>query len=255
LWPSSRLDIPAFPLHGSSFKKGVRFSVQTTSCGREPCSSCKFGSMDAGWTPSGSKVLTGLIVRVESMKFRDAQKSPESAFVRANHLVLALLKVSTVSLDICARRSLLVRVSLYPSPQLDAGSALACAVPRPRAPIVHVPPADAEAQMQLLGMGMFQDLAEGAWEVAEVLLLEGLRGGVAAEVEGGEEGVAGERPEEKAFMVIWGAENAGDEREEGGEEPENHGVFGYEVMETLRSSGSDSGQAHQILLRSEGYNN
>src|SRR5450432_1774811 len=37
LCPSNKLDIPAFPLQGRSFKKGVRFSVQTTSLGNVPC--------------------------------------------------------------------------------------------------------------------------------------------------------------------------------------------------------------------------
>jgi hypothetical protein len=36
LCPSSSVAIPAFPLHGKSFKKGVRFSVHTTSCGSTP---------------------------------------------------------------------------------------------------------------------------------------------------------------------------------------------------------------------------
>jgi hypothetical protein len=86
--------MPAFPLHGSSFKKGVRFSVQTTSCGRTPCISCRFGNMDLGCVPSGSKILTGLIVRVESMKLRLAQNNPDSAFVKVNHREVALFKVS-----------------------------------------------------------------------------------------------------------------------------------------------------------------
>jgi hypothetical protein len=125
LWPSSRLDIPAFPLHGSSFKKGVRFSVQTTSCGRAPCSSCRFGSMDAGWMPSGSNEFTGLIVRVESMKFRDAQKRPESAFVSANHLVLALLR----SAQLCRY----IRAQLTPRPCLPLPTPTARRQSRPRA--------------------------------------------------------------------------------------------------------------------------
>jgi len=36
LCPSKRLEIPALPLHGSSFKKGVKFSVHTTSLGNVP---------------------------------------------------------------------------------------------------------------------------------------------------------------------------------------------------------------------------
>ena len=38
LCPSRRVDIPAFPLQGSSLRNGVRFSVQTTSWGRVPWS-------------------------------------------------------------------------------------------------------------------------------------------------------------------------------------------------------------------------
>ena len=41
LCPSRRVEIPALPLHGSSFKKGVRFSVHTTSLGSVPCNRCK----------------------------------------------------------------------------------------------------------------------------------------------------------------------------------------------------------------------
>lgn len=36
LWPSSKLDIPALPLQGRSFRNGVRFSVHTTSAGNVP---------------------------------------------------------------------------------------------------------------------------------------------------------------------------------------------------------------------------
>ena len=85
LCPSSRLEIPALPLHGRSFRNGVRFSVQTTSCGSTPCSSLMFGVLSSGWSPSGWKDMTGRMVRVESMKFREAQKRPDSAFVRTNH--------------------------------------------------------------------------------------------------------------------------------------------------------------------------
>ena len=36
LWPSNSVAMPALPLHGSSFRKGVRFSVHTTSWGNTP---------------------------------------------------------------------------------------------------------------------------------------------------------------------------------------------------------------------------
>lgn len=42
LCPSNRLEMPAFPLHGSIFRNGVRFSVQTTSPGRVPCRRCSW---------------------------------------------------------------------------------------------------------------------------------------------------------------------------------------------------------------------
>ncbi|KAI7139069.1 hypothetical protein KC337_g89 [Hortaea werneckii] len=45
LWPSSRLEIPALPLHGRSFRNGVRFSVQTTSLETQ-YRPCGFGSVD-----------------------------------------------------------------------------------------------------------------------------------------------------------------------------------------------------------------
>jgi hypothetical protein len=91
LCPSSKLDIPAFPLQGSNFKKGVKFSVHTTSCGRVPWSRCRLGNEELVWCPSGWNDMTGRIVFVESMKFNDAQNKPESAFVRVNHLANALI--------------------------------------------------------------------------------------------------------------------------------------------------------------------
>jgi hypothetical protein len=42
------------------------------------------------WIPSGSKDMTGRIVFVESMKFREAQKRPERAFVRVSQRAFAL---------------------------------------------------------------------------------------------------------------------------------------------------------------------
>lgn len=82
--------MPAFPLQGKSFKKGVRFSVHTTSLGNVPCSRCRFDMVALEWSPSGWKDMTGRVVRVPSMKFREAQNSPERAFVRVNHLRSAL---------------------------------------------------------------------------------------------------------------------------------------------------------------------
>lgn len=90
LCPSSRLLIPALPLHGKSFKNGVRFSVQTTSLGNVPWSRCRFCSEASLWLPRGSNDITGRVVRVESMKLREAQKRPESAFVRVSQRPSAL---------------------------------------------------------------------------------------------------------------------------------------------------------------------
>jgi hypothetical protein len=90
LWPSSRLEIPAFPLHGNNFKNGVKFSVQTTSLGNVPCNRCRFESVELAWPTAGWKDITGLVVLVESMKFSEAQKRPDSAFVNVNHLPSAL---------------------------------------------------------------------------------------------------------------------------------------------------------------------
>lgn len=91
LCPSSRLAIPVLPLHGNSFRNGVRFSVHTTSRGRVPCRRCKFDAVASAWSPSGWKDMTGRIVRVPSMKLREAQNRPDSAFVRVSHLWSALV--------------------------------------------------------------------------------------------------------------------------------------------------------------------
>lgn len=90
LCPSKRLEMPAFPLHGSNFKKGVRFSVQTTSPGRVPCRRCNLSTLE--WSPNGSKETTGRVVRVESTKFSEAQNKPERDCVRVIHLANALQK-------------------------------------------------------------------------------------------------------------------------------------------------------------------
>lgn len=86
LWPSKRLAMPAFPLQGRSFKKGVKFSVQTTSRGRVPCSRRMFSRGVPQRSLVGSNVNSGLVVRVESMKLREAQNKPESALFRVTHL-------------------------------------------------------------------------------------------------------------------------------------------------------------------------
>jgi len=84
LCPSRRLEIPALPLHGKSFRNGVRFSVQTTSCGKLPWSKCN--PPDEEWLPSGENERTGRMVLVKSIKLMEAQKSPDKAFVNVSHL-------------------------------------------------------------------------------------------------------------------------------------------------------------------------
>lgn len=90
LCPSSKEAIPALPLHGNNFKNGVRFSVQTTSRGNVPYRRCVFAAVVFGWLPSGWKDMTGRVVRVPSMKLREAQKRPDKAFVSVSHFWSAL---------------------------------------------------------------------------------------------------------------------------------------------------------------------
>jgi hypothetical protein len=74
LCPSKRLEIPAFPLQGNSFKNGVKFSVHTTtsSLGNVLCNKYRFDSVELVWPTAGWKEITGLVVLVESMKFNEA---------------------------------------------------------------------------------------------------------------------------------------------------------------------------------------
>lgn len=90
LCPSRREEMPAFPLQGRSLRKGVRFSVHTTSRGRVPWRRCRLSCDEVEKLPRGENVMTGRVVRVESMKLRLAQKRPESAFVRVSHCFSAL---------------------------------------------------------------------------------------------------------------------------------------------------------------------
>lgn len=53
LCPSSKLEIPALPLHGSNLRKGVKFSVHTTSLGSVPCRRCRFERVALEWSPAG----------------------------------------------------------------------------------------------------------------------------------------------------------------------------------------------------------
>ena len=91
LCPSRRLAIPALPLQGNNFRNGVRFSVQTTSRGRVPCSRYKSSLKLFGGSLVGSKVIFGLVVRVESMKLSEAQNKPERALLRVTHLANDLM--------------------------------------------------------------------------------------------------------------------------------------------------------------------
>lgn len=91
LCPSSKLAIPALPLHGNNFRKGVRFSVQTTSLGSVPCRRYRLSDEDSDILLAGSKVIRGLVVLVESTKFSEAQKRPERALFSVTHLANDLL--------------------------------------------------------------------------------------------------------------------------------------------------------------------
>lgn len=55
-----------------------------------PCNSCILSIAPFGCTPSGSNDIAGRIVLVESMKFKDAQNNPDSAFVSVSHRAFAL---------------------------------------------------------------------------------------------------------------------------------------------------------------------
>lgn len=98
----------------------------------------------------------------------------------------------------------MVGVGVDPGPELDAGAAFAGALPRALAPVVGVPAAEAESQVQLAGVGVLQDLAQRARDMAEVVLGKRRLALVAAEVEGREEGVLGQRAEEQLLVVVGG---------------------------------------------------
>jgi hypothetical protein len=77
---------PERPLHGRSFRKGVRFSVQTCSDGKDAWrSACGRVCGHAGRAPSGVKARVGEVVRCSSREARDAQKRPASALRRSRH--------------------------------------------------------------------------------------------------------------------------------------------------------------------------
>ena len=90
--------MPALPLQGRSLRKGVRFSVQTTSRGSMPCSKYSDESESLGF-PSGRKVNCGREVRVESMKFIEAQKRPERALFSVVHRAKDLAHLSIGTLE------------------------------------------------------------------------------------------------------------------------------------------------------------
>lgn len=93
LCPSNKLDMPALPLQGNSFKNGVRFSVQTTSRGRVPWSRCKYDKEAFEWSPVSSKDAAGRVVRVKSMKLSEAQNRPDRALFKVIHRSNALRKI------------------------------------------------------------------------------------------------------------------------------------------------------------------
>ena len=90
LCPSSKLAIPALPLHGSNFRKGVKFSVQTTSLGSVPCKRYKSSEDEFGMLLAGWNVILGVVVLVASMKLREAQNKPERALFSVTHLAYDL---------------------------------------------------------------------------------------------------------------------------------------------------------------------
>lgn len=151
LCPSSKLEIPALPLHGRSFKKGVKFSVQTTSLGSVPCSKWRNSAEELTWSPTGSKDMTGRIVRVESMKFKEAQKRPDSAFVNVNHRPSALIRLAkcapTCRLEAPFNYTLFIRLGFHPRPQFHTRAPLSRPSPRPRAPALGIPSPQTEPQM------------------------------------------------------------------------------------------------------------
>jgi hypothetical protein len=134
------------------------------------------------------------------MKFMEAQKRPESAFVSVSQRANALYK--SVHGAVSSHDAILfLVVCLYPGPQLHAGATLSRAIPRPLSPAFGIPPPDAEPQVELFGVRMLQNLPERSREVPEVLLLEGRLRLVAEEVERGQKSALGQRPEEQALVV------------------------------------------------------
>lgn len=149
LCPSSRLAIPALPLHGSSFRKGVKFSVQTTSLGKVPCKRKRLSDEASVTLLAGSNVMRGLVVRVESMKLSEAQNRPERALLRVTHLAneLPLSQSIFIYLNLFSVPS--IRVCFYPSPELYPCPSLFRSSPWPCAPTLIVPSPSGESQMKL----------------------------------------------------------------------------------------------------------
>ena len=142
LCPSSKLDTPALPLQGSNLRKGVRFSVQTTSWGSVPWRRWRLEELPC-W-PSGSNDMTGRIVLVASIKLIEAQKRPDRALVSFNHRANALGQSVWVLCPFDAIHILFFSVSLYPRPQLNTSASFSCAVPWPLSPILGIPTSNTE---------------------------------------------------------------------------------------------------------------
>ena len=147
LCPSKRLDIPALPLHGNNLRNGVKFSVHTTSLGSVPCRRCRFDIVEFEWSPAGWKDNTGLVVLVESMKFSDAQKSPDRAFVNVSHRPSALGPSVNLASRIVISFLLFIRLCIHPSPQLHACSSLPSTSPGPCTPAFCIPSPKTKPQM------------------------------------------------------------------------------------------------------------
>ena len=69
--------------------------MQTTSRGRVPWRRYRLSNDPLARSPVASKLILGLVVRVESMKLIDAQKRPDKAWFKVVHRANDLAKLST----------------------------------------------------------------------------------------------------------------------------------------------------------------
>jgi hypothetical protein len=140
------------------------------------------------------------------MKFMDAQKRPERAFVRVSQRANALVPLVQGSLPWIEIILVLV-VGFYPSPQLHTSPPFSCSVPWPLAPALGVPSTNTKPQVKLFGVRMLQDLSQRSREISEVLLLECRLGLVTGEVERREKGALRERSDKETLVVASARDN------------------------------------------------